>query len=183
MLSWRPRLGRSRMRLRRGFGTGRCGPEGMSGSQTASADRPICAARTPRCTAQGTPLPSSGNCDSDTRRHSQLMMRNRGGVCDLGQQDTEFVSAQVVGVLRYRLLGEHAARRHQLEVDLRRGLRANQLRLMFQPYHELTSGNAAGYEARGPLEAPTRRTAYPGKLSPACRGHRTDRSGRSMGTG
>jgi diguanylate cyclase (GGDEF)-like protein/PAS domain S-box-containing protein len=44
-------------------------------------------------------------------------------------------------------LGEHAARRHQLEVDLRRGLRANQLRLMFQPYHELTSGNAAGYEA------------------------------------
>ena len=44
-------------------------------------------------------------------------------------------------------LGEQMARRHQLETDLRRGLRAGQLRLAFQPYHDLASGNTAGYEA------------------------------------
>ncbi len=46
-----------------------------------------------------------------------------------------------------RELGERLARRHELEVELRRGLRADQLRLMFQPYHELMGGKAAGYEA------------------------------------
>ena len=44
-------------------------------------------------------------------------------------------------------LGEKAARRQQLEVELRRGLRAEQLRLVFQPYHELSSGRLVGYEA------------------------------------
>ena len=44
-------------------------------------------------------------------------------------------------------LGEQVARRHQLETDLRRGLRAGQLRLAFQPYHQLPSGVTAGYEA------------------------------------
>jgi diguanylate cyclase (GGDEF)-like protein/PAS domain S-box-containing protein len=44
-------------------------------------------------------------------------------------------------------LGERNTRRQQLEVELRRGLRAGQLQLAFQPYHELASGAMVGYEA------------------------------------
>ena len=44
-------------------------------------------------------------------------------------------------------LGEKATRRQKLEVELRRGLRAGQLRLVFQPYQELSSGRIVGYEA------------------------------------
>jgi diguanylate cyclase (GGDEF)-like protein len=44
-------------------------------------------------------------------------------------------------------LGKKAKRRQQLEVELRRGLRTGQLRLLFQPYHELSSGRVVGYEA------------------------------------
>jgi len=44
-------------------------------------------------------------------------------------------------------LGEQVARRHQLEVELRRGLRDGQLRLAFQPYHRLATGSMVGYEA------------------------------------
>jgi diguanylate cyclase (GGDEF)-like protein/PAS domain S-box-containing protein len=44
-------------------------------------------------------------------------------------------------------LGEQATRRQQLEVELRRGLRSSQLRVVFQPYRELTTGKLVGYEA------------------------------------
>ncbi|MGZ4665028.1 MAG: putative bifunctional diguanylate cyclase/phosphodiesterase [Frankiaceae bacterium] len=44
-------------------------------------------------------------------------------------------------------LGKKAKRRQQLEVELRRGLRTGQLRLLFQPYIELSSGRVVGYEA------------------------------------
>jgi EAL domain-containing protein (putative c-di-GMP-specific phosphodiesterase class I) len=45
------------------------------------------------------------------------------------------------------LLEEQAARRQQLEVELRRGLRSRQLRLLFQPYYELAGGTIVGHEA------------------------------------
>jgi len=45
------------------------------------------------------------------------------------------------------LLEEQAARRQQLEVELRRGLRSTQLRVYYQAYHELASGSIVGYEA------------------------------------
>lgn len=38
-------------------------------------------------------------------------------------------------------------RRHQLEVELRRGLRTGQLRVVFQPYRGLAEGDLAGFEA------------------------------------
>jgi diguanylate cyclase (GGDEF)-like protein/PAS domain S-box-containing protein len=45
------------------------------------------------------------------------------------------------------LLGQEITRRHQLEVELRRGLRTGQLHVLFQPYRELVSGRLVGYEA------------------------------------
>jgi len=45
------------------------------------------------------------------------------------------------------VLEEEVARRRQLEVELRRALRDEELRLVFQPYRELASGKVAGYEA------------------------------------
>jgi diguanylate cyclase (GGDEF)-like protein len=44
-------------------------------------------------------------------------------------------------------LAREASRRQQLEADLRRGLRTGQLRLEFQPIHELAGGGIVGYEA------------------------------------
>jgi diguanylate cyclase (GGDEF)-like protein len=45
------------------------------------------------------------------------------------------------------LLEKEATRRHQIEVELRRGLRSDQLRVLFQPYRELATGRLVGYEA------------------------------------
>jgi EAL domain-containing protein (putative c-di-GMP-specific phosphodiesterase class I) len=46
-----------------------------------------------------------------------------------------------------RRLETEVNRRQQIGVELRRGLRAAQLSLMFQPYRELSSGRLVGYEA------------------------------------
>jgi diguanylate cyclase (GGDEF)-like protein/PAS domain S-box-containing protein len=45
------------------------------------------------------------------------------------------------------LLEQQATRRQQLAVELGRGLRSNQLRVVFQPYRELATGTIVGYEA------------------------------------
>src|SRR5581483_7016938 len=45
------------------------------------------------------------------------------------------------------LLEQEVMRRHQIEVELRRGLRRGQLKVLFQPYRELASGRTVGYEA------------------------------------
>jgi diguanylate cyclase (GGDEF)-like protein len=45
------------------------------------------------------------------------------------------------------LLEEQATKRQQLAVELGRGLRSNQLRVMFQPYRALAAGTIVGYEA------------------------------------
>jgi len=45
------------------------------------------------------------------------------------------------------LLEEQVTRRQQLEVELRRGLRFGELRVVFQPYRELATGRVVGYEA------------------------------------
>ena len=44
-------------------------------------------------------------------------------------------------------LAEQATRRQRLEADLRRGLRAGELELVYQPYRELASGGVIGVEA------------------------------------
>jgi diguanylate cyclase (GGDEF)-like protein len=45
------------------------------------------------------------------------------------------------------LLEKEVTRRQQIEVELRRGLRSGQLRVLFQPYRELATGKLVGYEA------------------------------------
>ena len=69
----------------------------------------------------------------------------------LRSADAAMYSAKARGRGRAALftpdLGERNTRRQQLEVELRRGLRTGQLRLAFQPYHELASGAMVGYEA------------------------------------
>ncbi len=63
-------------------------------------------------------------------------------------------------------LGEQAARRQQLEVELRRGLRAGQLRLVFQPYHELSTRQVVGYEALVRWNHPGRGLLLPASFLP-----------------
>ena len=69
----------------------------------------------------------------------------------LRSADAAMYSAKARGRGRAALftpdLGERNTRRQQLEVELRRGLRTGQLRLAFQPYHDLASGEMVGYEA------------------------------------
>ena len=69
----------------------------------------------------------------------------------LRSADAAMYSAKARGRGRAALftpdLGERYTLRQQLEVELRRGLRTGQLRLAFQPYHELNSGSMVGYEA------------------------------------
>ncbi len=65
-----------------------------------------------------------------------------------------------------RLLGQEVTRRHQLEVELRRGLRTGQLRLLFQPYRELVSGRLVGYEALVRWDHPHRGLILPHDFLP-----------------
>jgi diguanylate cyclase (GGDEF)-like protein len=69
----------------------------------------------------------------------------------LRSADAAMYSAKARGRGRAALftpdLGERNTRRQQLEVELRRGLRTGQMRLAFQPYHELATGTMVGYEA------------------------------------
>jgi diguanylate cyclase (GGDEF)-like protein len=64
------------------------------------------------------------------------------------------------------LLGEEATRRHQIEVELRRGLRTGQLRVLFQPYRELVSGRLVGYEALVRWDHPHRGVLLPDVFLP-----------------
>ena len=84
----------------------------------------------------------------------------------LRSADAAMYSAKATGRGRAAMftadLGERNTLRQQLEVDLRRGLRTGQLRLAFQPYHDLTSGTMVGYEALVRWKHPRR-----GLLGPA----------------
>jgi diguanylate cyclase (GGDEF)-like protein len=64
------------------------------------------------------------------------------------------------------LLGEEVTRRHQIEVELRRGLRTGQLHVLFQPYHELVSGRLVGYEALVRWDHPRRGILRPDDFLP-----------------
>ncbi len=64
------------------------------------------------------------------------------------------------------LLETEVMRRHQTEVELRRGLRSGQLRVMFQPYRELTSGRTVGYEAVVRWNHPERGMLQPDSFLP-----------------
>jgi len=64
------------------------------------------------------------------------------------------------------LLGEEVTRRHQIEVELRRGLRTGQLHVLFQPYRELVSGRLVGYEALVRWDHPRRGILRPDDFLP-----------------
>jgi EAL domain-containing protein (putative c-di-GMP-specific phosphodiesterase class I) len=64
------------------------------------------------------------------------------------------------------LLEQEVVERHQIEVELRRGLRTGQLRLVFQPYRELVSGRLVGYEALVRWDHPNRGTLLPDVFLP-----------------
>ena len=64
------------------------------------------------------------------------------------------------------LLEKEVMRRHQMEVELRRGLRSGQLRVLFQPYRELASGRTVGYEALVRWNHPDRGVLLPGTFLP-----------------
>lgn len=64
------------------------------------------------------------------------------------------------------LLEQEVVERHQIEVELRRGLRTGQLRLLFQPYRELVSGKLVGYEALVRWDHPNRGTLLPDVFLP-----------------
>ena len=65
-----------------------------------------------------------------------------------------------------QLLEQEVTRRHQIEVELRRGLRTGQLRVLFQPYRELVSGRLVGYEALVRWDHPQRGTLRPDAFLP-----------------
>ncbi len=64
------------------------------------------------------------------------------------------------------LLEKEAMRRQQIEVELRRALRSDQLRVLFQPYRELASGRTVGYEALVRWEHPDRGMLLPDSFLP-----------------
>jgi diguanylate cyclase (GGDEF)-like protein len=64
------------------------------------------------------------------------------------------------------LLETEVMRRQQIEVELRRGLRSGQLTVLFQPYRELTSGRAVGYEALVRWNHPDRGLLLPDSFLP-----------------
>jgi diguanylate cyclase (GGDEF)-like protein/PAS domain S-box-containing protein len=64
------------------------------------------------------------------------------------------------------LLEKEVSRRQQIEVELRRGLRSRQLRLLFQPYRELSTGKLGGYEALVRWNHPQRGTLLPDTFLP-----------------
>ncbi len=64
------------------------------------------------------------------------------------------------------LLETEAMRRHQIEVELRRALRTGQLRVLFQPYRELSSGRTIGQEALVRWNHPERGTLLPDSFLP-----------------
>jgi diguanylate cyclase (GGDEF)-like protein len=64
------------------------------------------------------------------------------------------------------LLEKEVTRRQQIEVELRRGLRSRQLRVLFQPYRELATGRLVGYEALVRWDHPQRGTLLPDAFLP-----------------
>jgi diguanylate cyclase (GGDEF)-like protein/PAS domain S-box-containing protein len=64
------------------------------------------------------------------------------------------------------LLEKEVTRRHQIEVELRRGLRSDQLRVLFQPYHELATARLVGYEALVRWNHPRRGMLLPDSFLP-----------------
>ena len=65
-----------------------------------------------------------------------------------------------------RRLETEVNRRQQIQVELRRALRAGQLRVMFQAYRELSTGRLVGYEALVRWEHPRRGLLLPGDVLP-----------------
>ncbi len=64
------------------------------------------------------------------------------------------------------LLEQEVTRRHEIAVELRRGLRRGQLHVLFQPYRELVTGRLVGYEALVRWNHPDRGTLLPGTFLP-----------------
>lgn len=64
------------------------------------------------------------------------------------------------------LLEQEVTRRHEMEVELRRGLRAGQLHVLFQPYRELLTGRLVGYEALVRWDHPHRGMLLPDTFLP-----------------
>jgi diguanylate cyclase (GGDEF)-like protein len=64
------------------------------------------------------------------------------------------------------LLEREVTRRQQMEVELRRGLRSGQLRVLFQPYRELATGRLVGYEALVRWHHPQRGILLPDAFLP-----------------
>lgn len=64
------------------------------------------------------------------------------------------------------LLEQEVTRRHEIAVELRRGLRRGQLHVLFQPYRELVTGRLVGYEALLRWNHPDRGTLLPGTFLP-----------------
>jgi diguanylate cyclase (GGDEF)-like protein len=64
------------------------------------------------------------------------------------------------------LLALEVTRRHQIEVELRRGLRTGQLRVLYQPFRELVSGRLVGYEALVRWDHPDQGTLLPEEFLP-----------------
>ena len=58
-------------------------------------------------------------------------------------------------------LEEQVVERQQMQVELRRALRSGQLRVVFQPYQDLSTGAVVGHEALVRWEHPTRGTLLP----------------------
>jgi diguanylate cyclase (GGDEF)-like protein/PAS domain S-box-containing protein len=64
------------------------------------------------------------------------------------------------------LLEQEVTRRHKIEVELRRGLRSGQLRVLFQPYCELATGRLVGHEALVRWHHPERGVLLPNEFLP-----------------
>jgi EAL domain-containing protein (putative c-di-GMP-specific phosphodiesterase class I) len=64
------------------------------------------------------------------------------------------------------LLEQEVTQRQQIEVELRRGLRTGQLRVVFQPYRELATGRLVGYEALVRWNHPQRGMLLPSTFLP-----------------
>ncbi|MBV8999298.1 MAG: EAL domain-containing protein [Solirubrobacterales bacterium] len=65
-----------------------------------------------------------------------------------------------------RLLEKEVTHRHEIEVELRRGLRSGQLKVLYQPYRELATGALVGYEALVRWHHPRRGVLLPDTFLP-----------------
>lgn len=99
---------------------------------------------------------------------TSLSVQNAGGI--VREADAALYRAKLGGKGRYEIyspgLGEDAAQRAKLEVELRQALTRGEFFLQYQPIYDLDTNSVAGFEALLRWRHPTRGTVMPADFIP-----------------